>query len=72
MNNSSVINCGVPECGREAQRAAILGTLRFCLVPAMEGVPDPLPLVRFNLCGIHLTSVRRNFTEVVHDPRLTD
>lgn len=72
MNDQQVINCGVLDCSRLARIAAILGMQRFCLVPAMNDVPDPLPLVRFNLCDKHLTDVRTNFQEVVHDPRLTD
>jgi len=72
MNDLSAINCGIPECGRPARAAAIVGTQRFCVVPPMEDARDPLPLVRFNLCDAHLSHVRRNFTEVDHDARLTD
>jgi len=72
MNDQTVINCGVPDCSRLAKTAAIVDMQRFCLVPAMNNVPDPLPLVRFNLCDSHLTDVRTNFTEVIHDARFSD
>lgn len=72
MNNPSIINCGVPECRSRAQNAAILAARRFCMVPPMENVADPLPFVRFNLCDKHLVDLRRNYTEVVHDPPLNN
>jgi len=50
-----------------ASNAAILGTQRFCIVPAMNGATVALPLVRFNLCEEHLSSVRTNFIEVYTD-----
>ncbi|MEP6788651.1 MAG: hypothetical protein ABJB40_09480 [Acidobacteriota bacterium] len=72
MNSLSITLCGIPQCGQPALLAAILGTQRFCMVPAMADAPDPLPFVRYNLCDGHLIDLRRNFTEVKHDPRLTD
>jgi len=72
MSDISLVTCGVSNCRTLASNAAILGTQRFCLVPAQNGIPSPLPLVRFNLCDQHLDDVRSNFKEVHHDVSSND
>ncbi len=72
MNISTPLDCGIADCGRTAVKAAILGTKRFCMVPAMSNLTAPFPFIRYNLCDIHLKSVLSNFDEVFHDGRSAD
>ena len=67
MNTITSIPCDLPDCKGFAMNAAILGTQRFCVVPAMSDMKINRPLVRFNVCDLHLDSVRSNFQEVYHE-----
>ncbi len=67
MSELNPILCGIPGCSMLARDAAILGSQHFCLVPAMNGLADPLPLLRYNLCVRHIDDVRHNFIEVQHE-----
>ena len=67
MNTLSLVPCGVSDCRMLASNGVIVGTQYFCAVPAQNDVPDPLPLVRYNLCTQHLDDVRSNFKEVHHN-----
>lgn len=72
MNPQHFVACEIAQCSRIAQKAAILGTQRFCVVPAMSDVKTALPLIRYNLCELHLNDVRSNFEEVYHDASISD
>jgi hypothetical protein len=72
MNTQSLVPCGMPVCHMLASNGVIIGTQCFCVVPAQNDMPDPLPLVRYNLCAKHLDDVRCNFKEVLHDESSKD
>lgn len=72
MKNLSLVFCGVSDCQMLASNGVIIGTQNFCLVPTQNNVPDPLPLLRYNLCTQHLDDVRFNFKEVHHNENSKD
>ena len=64
--------CQIGECDAAASAMAVLGTQFYCVEPMS---PDPRSaglLLRLDLCDEHIALLGANFTEIQHDPRLSN